>query len=137
VAAKKPPPKRPTGRKGYYAGGPVISNNSLGNSIIGGFNAVAGMGKLLKDISDDDKKDKSKDPNAPVPSDTSTDAVGQGLYSRGGRIRSTSGPKIGKDDGLIPAQKGEYVVRKSAVNKLGSKVLGQINKGHLPRKGAR
>jgi hypothetical protein len=59
-------------------------------------------------------------------------------YARGGRIKHTSGPKIGKDDGLIPAQKGEYVIRKSAVNKLGTKALGQINKGKLPpRKGAR
>ena len=133
MAAKKPPPKRPAGRKGYYAGGPVISNNSLGNSIMGGFMAGIGMGKTVKDLSKDDK-DKSKDPNAPITDTTSS--IDEG-YRRGGRIRSTSGPKIGKDDGLIPAQKGEYVVRKAAVNKLGTKVLGQINKGHLPRKGAR
>jgi hypothetical protein len=122
------------GRKGYYAGGPVISNNSLGNSIMAGFSAGIGMGKAAKDINDDDKKEKPKDPNAPITDTTSS--IDEG-YRRGGRIRSTSGPKIGKDDGLIPAQRGEYVVRKAAVNKLGTKVLGQINKGHLPRKGAR
>ena len=40
--------------------------------------------------------------------------------------------RIGKDDGLIPAQRGEFVMRKSAVKKLGSKVLEQVNKGKLP-----
>jgi hypothetical protein len=51
-----------------------------------------------------------------------------------GRIRRTAGPKIGKDDGLIPAQRGEYVIRKSAVKKLGTKVLDEINKGRLPKR---
>jgi hypothetical protein len=51
---------------------------------------------------------------------------------KGGKIARTAGPKIGKDDGLIPAQKGEYVVRKSAVKKLGTKTLNTINKGKLP-----
>jgi hypothetical protein len=53
-------------------------------------------------------------------------------HSKGGKIKSTSGPPIGKDDGLIPAQKGEYVVRKSAVKKLGTAALNQVNKGRLP-----
>lgn len=51
---------------------------------------------------------------------------------KGGPIRKTHGPKIGKEDGLIAAQKGEYVIRKSAVKKLGTRVLSQINKGKLP-----
>ena len=55
---------------------------------------------------------------------------------RGGKIKHTAGKPIGKDDGLIPAQRGEYVVRKSAVKKLGTGVLDTINKGKLPaRKG--
>jgi hypothetical protein len=57
---------------------------------------------------------------------------------KGGRIIRVAGKPIGKDDGLIPAQKGEYVIRKSAVKKLGTKVLDQVNKGRLPqRKGKR
>jgi hypothetical protein len=57
--------------------------------------------------------------------------------AKGGMIKRTAGPKIGKDDGLIPAQKGEYVVRKSAVQKLGTKALNTINKGKLPYKAKR
>jgi hypothetical protein len=56
---------------------------------------------------------------------------------KGGRIIRVAGKPIGKDDGLIPAQKGEYVIRKSAVKKLGVKVLNQVNKGKLPQKGKR
>jgi hypothetical protein len=52
--------------------------------------------------------------------------------AKGGRIKRTAGPKIGKDDGLIPAQRGEYVIKKAAVKKLGTKVLNQVNKGKLP-----
>lgn len=56
------------------------------------------------------------------------------MRSTGGTIRKTSGPPIGRDDGLIPAQKGEYVVRKSAVKKLGTAALDTINKGKLPKR---
>ncbi len=56
------------------------------------------------------------------------------MKQTGGKIKRTAGPPIGKDDGLIPAQKGEYVIRKSAVKKLGTKVLDQVNKGRLPAK---
>jgi hypothetical protein len=59
------------------------------------------------------------------------------MKATGGKIKRTAGPKIGKDDGLIPAQKGEYVIRKSAVKKLGTKVLDQVNRGKLPKGKAR
>ena len=55
--------------------------------------------------------------------------------AKGGKIRSTAGPRVGKDDGFIPAQKGEYVIRKSAVKALGTRALAQVNKGKLPGKG--
>lgn len=52
--------------------------------------------------------------------------------ARGGKITQVAGKPIGKDDGLIAAQKGEFVVRKSAVQKLGLEVMNEINKGRLP-----
>ena len=58
-------------------------------------------------------------------------------FRRGGTITRTKGPPIGKDDGLIPAQKGEYVVRRSAVKKLGKKALDTINRGKLPERAKR
>lgn len=54
------------------------------------------------------------------------------MYSAGGKITRVAGKHIGKDDGLIAAQKGEYVIRKSAVKKLGTAVLDEVNKGRLP-----
>lgn len=58
-------------------------------------------------------------------------------YAKGGKIvvgkiKHVAGKPIGKDDGLIPAQRGEFVVRRSAVKKLGVATLNEINKGHLP-----
>ncbi|HXC80145.1 MAG TPA: hypothetical protein VNU19_24200 [Candidatus Acidoferrum sp.] len=50
----------------------------------------------------------------------------------GGQIKRVTGKPVGKDDGMIPAQKGEYVIRKSAVQKLGTGVMDKINEGHLP-----
>ncbi len=52
--------------------------------------------------------------------------------SNGGKITEVAGKPIGKDDGIIAAQRGEFVVKKSAVKKLGSAVLNEINKGRLP-----
>lgn len=45
--------------------------------------------------------------------------------------------QFGKDDGLIPIQRGEFVVKKSAVKKLGAEALKQINRGRLPKKTAK
>lgn len=72
-----------------------------------------------------------KDTQAPDTEDVS------GGSRKGGPIKKTYGPRIGKEDGIIAAQKGEYVVRKSAVNKLGKKTLDTINRGKIPDKGAR
>jgi hypothetical protein len=54
--------------------------------------------------------------------------------AKGGKITRVAGKPIGKEDGLIAAQKGEYVIKKAAVKKLGSGVLNTINKGKLPTK---
>ena len=132
MAKSKPPARH--GVKGYVEGG------SVGGSILSGMRNVMAMASLAKTL-----KGTGASPDAPGAPDKTGDNANPGdpgsplgeVYNRGGKIRSTSGPKIGKDDGLIPAQRGEYVVRKSAVKKLGPKVMGQINKGHLPRKGAR
>ncbi len=59
--------------------------------------------------------------------------------SRGGKITRVSGTPSGKDDGKIPVQRGEYVVRRSAVKKLGTAALAEVNRGKLPqgKKGSR
>jgi hypothetical protein len=135
---KKPVRKR----RGFDEGG-QISSSSLGDSISKGFSGATGAYANFKkgqyyDKLMDAQKAKLGAPGPPsgdnstVPPDQQT-----GGLARGGKIRRTSGPRIGKDDGLIPAQKGEYVVRKSAVNKLGTKTLNTINKGRLPQRKGR
>lgn len=56
----------------------------------------------------------------------------QSHFARGGEITEVAGKPIGKDDGIIAAQRGEFVVKKSAVKKLGVAALNEINKGRLP-----
>lgn len=56
-------------------------------------------------------------------------------YAMGGLIDSVSGQDpAGPDDGQINAQVGEYVVKKSAVNKYGKGLLDMINAGKVPAK---
>lgn len=49
--------------------------------------------------------------------------------AKGGKITRTAGPKVGKEDGLIAVQKGEYVVRKDATQKYGPAKMAAVNKG--------
>ena len=60
------------------------------------------------------------------------DGVG---YAMGGMVRSLLGPNPqGPDDGMGYLDKGEYVIKKSAVNKYGRGLLDMINDGKVPAK---
>jgi hypothetical protein len=60
--------------------------------------------------------------------------TGAGWYM-GGLIDKVSGANpAGPDDGQINVQVGEYVVKKSSVNKYGKGLLDQINDGKIPAK---
>jgi hypothetical protein len=60
--------------------------------------------------------------------------TGAGWYM-GGLIDRVSGRNpVGPDDGQINVQVGEYVVKKSSVNKYGKGLLDQINDGKIPAK---
>jgi hypothetical protein len=53
----------------------------------------------------------------------------------GGLITKVMGPKPATpDDGTMFVQKGEYIVKKDAVNKYGKGLLDQINDGKIPAK---
>jgi hypothetical protein len=142
--------------RGYDYGGQVLSTDSLGRSISGGFKTGMDLATAYKDASKPEKKpedkpgDKAQNTSSPKLPSASNDYVRgvpgglpgvpgdlAGGNARGGKIKRVAGKPIGKDDGLIPAQKGEYVVRKSAVKKLGTAALNQINKGKLPQKRGR
>lgn len=49
--------------------------------------------------------------------------------AKGGKITATAGKKVGKDDGMIPAKKGEYVVKKSSTSKYGDSKMAAVNRG--------
>ena len=75
------------------------------------------------DLGGDDGQDMGED---------SFDTAG---YAKGGMIRGLLGPNPkGPDDGFAMVQRGEYVIKKSAVNKYGRGLLDMINEGKVPAK---
>ena len=58
-----------------------------------------------------------------------------GCYNMGGPVDRVGGPNPpGPDDGAGMLQLGEYVIKKSAVNKYGQGLLDMINDGKIPAK---
>jgi len=55
-------------------------------------------------------------------------------YEKGGKIRSLLGPNPdGPDEGYAKLQRGEYVIRRKAVNKYGDDFLEAINEARMPK----
>lgn len=64
-----------------------------------------------------------------------TGAEGDAAFAKGGMVRSLLGPNpSGPDDGAGYLQKGEYVIKKSSVDKYGKGLLDMINEGKVPAK---
>jgi hypothetical protein len=64
-----------------------------------------------------------------------TGAPGDAAFSKGGMVRSLLGPDPkGPDDGMGYLDKGEYVIKKSSVDKYGKGLLDMINEGKVPAK---
>jgi hypothetical protein len=60
---------------------------------------------------------------------------GEGQYNMGGPVDRVGGPNPpGPDDGTGMLQLGEYVIKKSAVDKYGTGLLNMINNGKIPAK---
>jgi hypothetical protein len=58
-----------------------------------------------------------------------------GVYNKGGIVDGLFGPNPpGPDDGAGLLDRGEYVIRKSSVNKYGRGLLDMINEGKVPAK---
>ena len=61
-----------------------------------------------------------------------------GTYAQGGMVNGLFGPNPpGPDDGAGMLDRGEYVIKKSAVNKYGKGLLDMINEGKVPVKKAK
>jgi len=64
-----------------------------------------------------------------------TGAPGDAAFAKGGMVNSLLGPDPqGPDDGMGYLDKGEYVIKKSSVNKYGKGLLDMINEGKVPAK---
>jgi len=64
-----------------------------------------------------------------------TGADGDAAFAKGGMVNSLLGPDPkGPDDGMGYLDKGEYVIKKSSVNKYGRGLLDMINEGKVPAK---
>jgi hypothetical protein len=61
--------------------------------------------------------------------------TGMGGWAKGGLVNRVAGPNpAGPDDGYGKLQVGEYVIKKSSVNKYGQGLLDMINDGKIPAK---
>jgi hypothetical protein len=137
--------KKPIRKIKRYARGGYVDEGSeedpgpikptLGKSISGGISSGAGMVIGMNNLSKTPVGNTGGGPGGSgTPGPPWTDPNNPpGLYRRGGPIKRVAGKPIGKEDGLIAAQKGEYVIRKAAAKKLGTGVLNTINKGKLPK----
>jgi hypothetical protein len=64
-----------------------------------------------------------------------TGAVGDTAYAKGGMVNGLFGMNPpGPDDGAGYLDRGEYVIKKSSVNKYGRGLLDMINEGKVPAK---
>jgi len=73
--------------------------------------------------------------NAGIGGDGSPDGGGNSGFAMGGMVNSLLGPNPpGPDDGAGYLQKGEYVIKKSSVNKYGRGLLDMINEGKVSAK---
>jgi hypothetical protein len=73
--------------------------------------------------------------NAGIGGDGSPDGGGNSGFAMGGLITRVFGPDpAGPDEGQVNMMRGEYVIKKSSVNKYGTGLLDMINEGKVPAK---
>ena len=73
--------------------------------------------------------------NAGIGGDGSPDGGGNSGRAMGGLITNVFGPDpAGPDEGQVNMMRGEYVIKKSSVNKYGRGLLDMINEGKVPAK---
>jgi hypothetical protein len=113
------------------AGGGLLANPYAGvpSGSMGGF-YVNKYDPLNEDIAAEIAKAKAA-ANAPIDSSVSSVAY-MGGYMDKSRVSGLNPP--GPDDGATNIQVGEYVIKKSSVNKYGKGLLDMINEGTIPAK---
>ncbi len=111
--------------------GAVIDNGS-GNTGAGGAGGIGNDGGGISPST-------GPDGFSGITSETATDSeggtVGDASRAHGGLVTAMFGPDPdGPDEGQINIQRGEYVIKKSAVKKYGAGLLDMINEGKIPAK---
>ena len=111
-----------------------IGRSLQNTATIGGFGVEPG------NADSGSARDGSGDGGGGARADGNQGATGGGYMAKGGRVtpNDVKGPDpAGPDDGYTALDIGEYVVKKSAVNKYGQGLLDAINQGKLPAKALR
>jgi hypothetical protein len=110
-------------------GNPYIGVSS--NQPMGGYDPTIYDPNLLSNFVKE-RADKAASTAAEV---AAAAAAGEMGGYNGGLITKVMGPNPPTpDDGTMFVQKGEYIVKKSSVNKYGKGLLDQINDGKIPAK---
>lgn len=117
----KPPPTRDAGEYDYW---PVKDLNPKPSQV-----SMAKGGKVTKVMPIPKAKRRVFTPDLYQGKDKYPAPTKDDKASRGGKITRVAGNPVGKEDGLIAVQKGEFVVRRAAVQKHGPKKMAAVNAG--------
>ena len=106
---------------GSYGGGSFAEQQAMNDAISQSISDQSGAG--------------ASDAGTGYGTGDSSGGFGEGQYNMGGLVNRLGGPNPpGPDDGAGYLQRGEYVIKKSAVNKYGKGLLDMINDGKIPAK---
>jgi hypothetical protein len=120
-----------------YAG--VVANTQMGGynpmlyeNVKAADKAAAAAGRSTNDLIDQSTGGST----GATPGETGESV--SGTYAQGGMVNGLFGPNPpGPDDGAGMLDRGEYVIKKSAVDKYGKGLLDMINEGKVPVKKAK
>jgi hypothetical protein len=106
--------------------------NALAGQSMGGFNPALYAQAAATYKAEADAAAAAAAAATPPLDPSSTGGAAKGGYVHGGLMFGPNPP--GPDDGAVNLDMGEYVIKKSSVNKYGRGLLGMINEGKIPAK---
>jgi hypothetical protein len=123
-----------------YAG--IVANTAMGGYNPMLYENVKAAARAAGSLAPTDYLAVGSDGAATGPAGTTSDgssALGaSATYAQGGMVNSLLGPNPnGPDDGMAALDRGEYVIKKAAVDKYGKGLLDMINEGKVPAKKAK
>ena len=129
------------GRIKSYAGGGAVVDDDMGSDASVDVDKAADairsqswmqhLGRTRKISSAADLRMALPTPqtNDKMPTVSSVPSASDTGAAKGGMVRRVGGKPVGREDGIIAVQKGEYVVKRSSAAKYGPAKMSAVNRG--------